>query len=462
MNSARVCCTVGALATALAVGACGGGGSGAQQGPSDAGGSTTETAASAAIPQPSVSGLNRITRRRLAPASARVDLEMPSFSEPTDITNPLFPIGRLSAVILGEVEGTPLKVETTLLPETKTVEWNGRRIEALQSQFLAFLDGRITESAVDLYAQADDGSVWYLGEDVVDYENGVAATTDGTWLVGVDGPGALIMPARPRVGDVYRTENIPGVAFEQVTVKTVGKTVDGPSGPVRGAMIGLELHQDERRLEPKTFAPGYGEFFSGAAHDFEANALSVPADALPGPPPAELVEALQGAYEAFDAARAGDWSATSRAARAIAGAWDAYRTPQTPERLGARMSRAVAALERTIGAREREHAANAALDVVDATIDFELRHRSPVEVNAARLELWAHQLLIDAEAGNAEGVSGDVTTLEFVRDRLPLGVADGNRIDDQLRYLRAVADAGELGVAADEAARMIATLRTTS
>jgi hypothetical protein len=28
------------------------------------------------------------------------------------------------------------------------------------SQYLAYLDGRITEVALDRYAQADDGSVW--------------------------------------------------------------------------------------------------------------------------------------------------------------------------------------------------------------------------------------------------------------------------------------------------------------
>jgi len=231
------------------------------------------------IPQPSLAKLSKQTRSRLAPDSRRVDLVMPSFSAPTKVTNPLFPIGALDAVIVGEVDGEPLKIETTLLPETRTVEREGQRVEAVQSQFCAYLKGRITEVAVDLYAQADDGSVWYLGEDVVDYERGVAATTAGTWRVGVDGPAAMIMPGHPRVGDVYRTENIPGVAFEQVTVERVGVTVTGPGGPIPGAMVGRELHQDETALEPKTFAPGHGEWFSGGGHDFEANALSVPADA---------------------------------------------------------------------------------------------------------------------------------------------------------------------------------------
>jgi hypothetical protein len=431
-----------ALAAAPAISACGGGSSASRQ-------------AAKTIPQPPLDKLNEITRRRLAPDSQRVDLTVPSFSNPTRVTNPFFPIANLNAVILGEVGGEPLKVETTLLPVRKTIEWNGRRIEALQSQFLAFLNGRITESAIDLYAQADDGSVWYFGEDVVDYEKGRAATTDGTWVVGVDGPGAMIMPGHPKVGDVYRTENIPGVAFEQVTVKEVGKTVDGPTGHVRGAMVGEELHQDETKLEPKTFAPGYGEFFSGSKHDFEANALSVPADAVSGPPPRELKTLSSGADEVFGAARSKDWQAASAALTTMTSAWKTLDAGEVPKRLGAQISGALAVLARAVGARDRLKAPQAALDVENAGLDLQLRYRSPVAINVARFELWARQLLADGEARNGAGVSGDVTTLEFIRDRLPLSSADGNRIDDQLRYLRAVADAKEFKVASQRGSRLL-------
>jgi hypothetical protein len=45
---------------------------------------------------------------------------------------------------------------------------------------------------------------------------------DGSWLAGEDGPAGMIMPGRPKVGDVYRSENIPGTVFEQDTVKATG------------------------------------------------------------------------------------------------------------------------------------------------------------------------------------------------------------------------------------------------
>jgi hypothetical protein len=414
----------------------------------------TPTASPGTIPQPPLARLSKLTRSRLAPDSRRVDLVMPTFSAPTRVTNPLFPIGSLDAVIVGEVDGAPLKIETTLLPQTRTVQWNGRQVQALQSQFCAYLNGRVTEVAVDLYAQADDGSVWYLGEDVVDYEQGVAATTAGTWRVGADGPAAMIMPAHPKVGDVYRTENIPGVAFEQVTVQRVGVTVTGPGGPIPGAMVGQELHQDEAALEPKTFAPGHGEWFSGGGHDFEANALAVPADALSAPTPAELTTLSSDADHLLDSTRSKNWNAASATVARMTGAWTTLRASELPPRLGARMSQALHAMATAVGARNSRTAPQAALDVADAGLDLQLRYRHPAEVNRARFELWTRRLLADAAARDSAAVKGDVTTLAWIRDRIPLASTDGNDLDDQLRYLRSVADAHELKVAMVQAARL--------
>src|SRR6266498_2254822 len=133
-----------------------------------------------------------------APASKRVDLTRPSFSDPAKITNPLFPISRLrSALLLGHVDGKPFRTETTLLPDAEIVRWNNRRVRVRISQYVAYLDRRLEEVALDRYAQADDGSVWYFGEDVFDYKDGAVAVTEGTWLAGKEGPAAMIMPASP-------------------------------------------------------------------------------------------------------------------------------------------------------------------------------------------------------------------------------------------------------------------------
>jgi hypothetical protein len=201
---------------------------------------------------------------------------MPTFSDPTNVTNPLFPVSlQESVLMLGHVEGKPFRTEVTLLPETRIIEWEGQRVETLVSQYNAFLDGRIEEVAYDYYAQADDGSVWYFGEDVFDFRAGAIVVTEGTWLAGRDGPAAMIMPADPQVGDVYRTENAPGFVFEEVTVRSTDQTLDGPIGPIHGGMLADELHSDGK-TEQKVFAPGYGEFYTAGGGDVEALALAVP------------------------------------------------------------------------------------------------------------------------------------------------------------------------------------------
>ena len=151
------------LAAILAAG-CGGGDTG----------TSAESSAPATIPQPTQAQLEAagIDKLPVAPESERLDIEAPTFSNPTEITNPLFPISDLHSVVFsGKVDGEPFHTETTLLPETRVIEWSpGQEVEALVSQYSAFVGGRLEEVALDYYAQADDGAVWYLGEDVFDYD----------------------------------------------------------------------------------------------------------------------------------------------------------------------------------------------------------------------------------------------------------------------------------------------------
>jgi hypothetical protein len=391
-----------------------------------------------------------------------VDLRRPSFSDSsTTITNPLFPISRLeSAVLLGHVDGKPFRTETTLLPGSRTVRWNGQRIRVLVSQYVAYLDGRLEEVALDRYAQDDDGAVWYLGEDVFEYRRGTVFSTEGTWLAGREGPGAMIMPAKPKLGDVYRTENVPGVVFEEVSVKTVGRTVDGPTGPVHGAMVGSELHLDGTS-EDKVFAPGYGEFRTAGGGDLEAMALAVPTNALPGPPSGQLNFLVTGAGGTLGSIRIGEWKAAATTVRRMRAAWRAVDEKGTPPMIAARMRQALGGLTRTVASRRDARASQAAIDVWQSALDLELRHRPQAEIDAARFELWAQQLIVHAASRDLAGVSGDVAVLEWIRSRFAdtLDASARRELDARLRALRAAADARNLPAAADQAARLVSVLR---
>ncbi|WP_209446197.1 hypothetical protein [Streptomyces sp. MZ04] len=395
----------------------------------------------------------------LAPRKDRVDLGKPAFSRPASITNPLHPSAQVKQVIYGgQVDGKPFRTEFTLLPGTKSIALKGEQVKARTIQYMALSDGRIEELALDWFAQADDGSVWYLGEEVFNYKNGVVADTEGTWLAGKTGPAAMIMPARPGTGDVYRPENAPEVVFEEVTVKATGQTVDGPYGPVKGAITVNELHMDGSH-EDKVFAPGYGEFSTGSAHgDLEAVSLAVPTDAKPGPVPGDLT-ALSGAARA---AQDGPTDTTARKARA---AWDKYEaSDRVPRLLDRQMDRDLGALTRAVGAHDAAATRGAALRVAQNALDLRLRYEPLSSVEADRMDLWARQVTIDAAAGDEGAVAGDVTSLELTWERAGAGTPADKAapIDDALRELREAADHKDTAAAAKSAPRLLAALGDAS
>jgi hypothetical protein len=429
------------LVTVLVASACTGD-SGSDANPS---GGRSET-----IPQPPVGNVP------VAPESERVDITMPSFSDPTNVTNPLFPVSQQESVLLlGHVDGKPFRTEVTLLPYTRIIEWQGLRVETLVSQYVAYLDERIQEVAYDWYAQADDGSVWYFGEDVFDFRNGAIVVTEGTWLAGKDGPAAMIMPGDPHVGDVYRTENAPGFVFEEVTVTSVNETLDGPLGPIEGGMLADELHSDGK-IEQKIFAPGYGEFLTGGGGDLEALALAVPTDSLPGALPPELTVLSGGALDVFDAAGSGEWKAASATVTDMSAAWENYESDRVPRLIEPRMTRALEALAAAVDARDAAEARNAAIEAARWSFDLQLPYRPAAEIDLARLDLWAAQLLVDAATGDPAAVNADAFALDYVRDRIlhALDNSDLTRVNTELGAIQVAVADQDLPAAADAAGRL--------
>lgn len=358
----------------------------------------------------------------LAPDPARRDLVAAPFSDPTSVTNPLFPVGDLdSAILNGHVDGKVFHTETTLLPFTKIIEWTpGRCVRVLVSQYMAFLGGRLQETAIDLYAQADDGSVWYLGETVSDYKvDGLVLTTEGTWQAGIDGPFAMIMPSDPQVGDVNRAENIPGNSFEEVHVTKINQTFNGPSGPVSGGIVGSEIHQDAPPSD-KLFAPGYGEFRSTDGPDVEAMALASPTDSLPGGVPAELMTISNGADRIFGSplATSLEWNRAAHRAHRMLDAWTAFRAGAVPPRLVKPTRIALRNLIAQIEARSRSKTREASIDASYTSNDLQLRYRPVTEIDTMRFALWVRRALVDATAGSLGGTRSDVVTLEWIRDRI--------------------------------------------
>jgi hypothetical protein len=440
------------LAVALAVVESGCGGSKA---------SSASDSSSEKIPQPALSD------PRVAPESQRVDTEVPTFSNPTEVTNPLFPISKQESVLLlGRVDGEPFRTEVTLLPETRIIEWQGQRVEVLVSQYVAYTDGRLHEVAYDFYAQDDNGAVWYFGEDVFNFKDGFLSDTHGTWIAGKDGPAAMIMPADPQVGDVYRPENIPGLVFEEVTVKETGLTLKGPLGPVEGGLKIEELHLLDKVREEKTFGPGYGEFLTGGMGDVEAISLAVPTDRLETPPPAQLSTLAEGAAQIHGQARLSDSAATT--VEGMNAAWRSLRSSgEVPSNIEPLISDSLAALSRAVDEGDQAKAAQAAIDVARSGLDLQLRHRPATEIDLGRFDLWLAQLGLDAKAGDPAQVNGDFFVIDYVRDRIHHTLADADLVEVNAlldRLNGEVAD-GDLAAAAKTAQKLrevVAGLEQTS
>ena len=215
---------------------------------------------------------------------------------------------------------------------------------------------------------------------MTNYENGVVANHDGTWLAGRDGPPGMIMPAEPKVGDVYRPENIPGLVFEEVTVKAVNQTVAGPRGPVRGA-IAVQERLLDGTLEDKVFAPGYGEFEASvpSSDELVTVAIAIPTDHQDGSLPPSIGRLP---------ARAGQIFRDGGAAR--------------PERIG------------VLDAQVQQ----AALAAGFASLDLAMQYRAPKAVDEDRVVVWRNQLELDRRQGDRAGAASDRAIMKAIRARI--------------------------------------------
>jgi hypothetical protein len=155
-------------------------------------------------------------------------------------------------------ETVELEVILTVLPVTETVDGVVTRVvEERESQ-----DGELVEVSRNFFALCrETGDVWYFGEDVDIYEEGVVVSHDGAWRAGVAGARAgILVPGSPLVGARFYQELAPGIAEDRSEVLGTGGEASVPAGDFTGVLSVL----DTNALSPaspgdlKIYAPGVG------------------------------------------------------------------------------------------------------------------------------------------------------------------------------------------------------------
>jgi len=152
-----------------------------------------------------------------------------TFTNTTVIDNPYLPLlpGTTYTYELETEDGVETIV-VEVLNETKEI----LGVETVVVRDRAYLDGLLIEDTYDWFVQDDDGNVWYVGEEVVNYEyddedNLIETNDDGSWETGVDGalPG-IVMWANPVVGTSYYQEYLEDEAVDMGYVVATGVEVE--------------------------------------------------------------------------------------------------------------------------------------------------------------------------------------------------------------------------------------------
>jgi hypothetical protein len=195
----------------------------------------------------------------LAAACAGDETRPPASELRPDIDNEYWPMRPGTRWTYRETDetGARLKVVVTATSVTKRIA-NGATARVVRDTVSE--DGELIEDTFDWYAQDGEGTVWYMGEETAEFEDGEPASRAGSFEAGVDGAQAgIIMPAEPEVGLSYRQEFYAGEAEDNGEILSRDEQAQVPFGHFRDVL----LTKDTTTIEPdvleyKLYAPDVG------------------------------------------------------------------------------------------------------------------------------------------------------------------------------------------------------------
>ncbi len=191
--------------------------------------------------------------------SGGTGIDASSFSAKVD--NPFFPLSKLRYTLFEGSERSDAGKTIKTRGENRILRQPDRiaGIPVTVVDVREYENGKLVEHTLDYYAQRRDGSVWYVGEHVDDYENGKISGHGGEWIAGEKGakPG-LFMPADPKVGDKFEQERAPGVAEDRSEVVDVGLEVETKAGRFDDCIRTSDYAPLDKSRELKYYCRGIG------------------------------------------------------------------------------------------------------------------------------------------------------------------------------------------------------------
>jgi hypothetical protein len=193
----------------------------------------------------------------------RVQAQTPAFDksnfhDPLKIDNKYYPLKPGAIMIYNgtDEEGKSMRDTVTVTNDTKEIQSITTRVV----NDTVWVEGKLTETTNDWYAQDDKGNVWYLGEDTTDCTN-KKNPHEGSWESGVKGAkGGLIMLAEPKVGTTYDQEFAKDVAEDKATVLSLDNNATVPQGSYSKVIKTKEFSALEPDVvEQKYYAENVGD-----------------------------------------------------------------------------------------------------------------------------------------------------------------------------------------------------------
>ncbi len=171
--------------------------------------------------------------------------------------NPYFVLEPGYALVLeGEEKGVTKRVVIRVLDETRTIA--GITARVVEERETA--GNELEEVTRDFFAiSRRTNSVYYLGEEVDEYEGGKITGHGGSWLHGERGAHyGMMMPGVPLLGARFQQESAPGVGMDRAEIVAVDATFRCPAGEFAHVVRMHETNPLERGSEDKHYAPGVG------------------------------------------------------------------------------------------------------------------------------------------------------------------------------------------------------------